>query len=170
MNQRRFTYNTCYAIAYYFRCFACRSSKRLKKIKSAKKDCELEKGKEMLSRDLDIVNLLGMIKDYHLMKQVLFTHDDRFLLHLQHRDMICSTSSSSEDYLKELRESSTGNESIARETNQLIKHEHIFDEAHNLDDEQKEFVRNLLQRYEERHVSEKEFRILQGILTTNFSI
>ena len=57
-----------------------------------------------------------------------------------------------------------------KETNQLIKHEHIFDEAHNLDDEQKEFVRDLLQRYENRHVSEKEFRILQGILTTNFSI
>ena len=57
------------------------------------KDSKLEKGKEMLYRDLDIVNLLEMIKDYHMMRQVLFTEDDRFFLQLQHRDMICSTTS-----------------------------------------------------------------------------
>ena len=59
----------------------------------ATKDSKLEKGKEMLYRDLDIVNLLEMIKDYHMMRQVLFTEDDRFFLQLQHRDMICSTTS-----------------------------------------------------------------------------
>ena len=34
----------------------------------ATKDSKLEKGKEMLYRDLDIVNLLEMIKDYHMMR------------------------------------------------------------------------------------------------------
>ena len=47
----------------------------------------------MLFRDLDIVNLLEMIKDYHLMKQVLFSQDDRVFLQLQQRDMICTSSS-----------------------------------------------------------------------------
>ena len=51
----------------------------------------------MLFRDLDIVNLLEMIKDYHLMKQVLFTEDDRFFLQLQHRDMICTSSDYNSD-------------------------------------------------------------------------
>ena len=40
----------------------------------------LDKGKDKLYRDLDIVKVLEMIKDYHVMKQVLFTHDDRFFL------------------------------------------------------------------------------------------
>ena len=56
----------------------------------------LDKGKDKLYRDLDIVRLLEMIKDYHVMKQVLFTHDDRFFLQLQHRDMICSSTSENE--------------------------------------------------------------------------
>ena len=35
MNQRKFTYNTCNALAYYFRCFACRKASSLKNIKAA---------------------------------------------------------------------------------------------------------------------------------------
>ena len=76
---------------YFFRCRSCRRREKLKKI--AKKDFLLDKGKDKLYRDLDIVRLLEMIKDYHVMKQVLFTHDDRFFLQLQHRDMICSSTS-----------------------------------------------------------------------------
>ena len=82
LNQRRFTYNSCLAIMYYLRCWNCRSRNKLKRIKSAEKDFKLEKGRDKLYRDLDIVNLLEMIKDYHVMKQVLFTHDDRFFLQL----------------------------------------------------------------------------------------
>ena len=48
----------------------------------------------MLSRDLDIVNLLEMIKNYKLIKDVFFTQDDRFLLKLQSRDIIDSSQSS----------------------------------------------------------------------------
>ena len=67
---------------YFFRCRNCRSREKLKRIKSAKNDFLLDKGKDKLYRDLDIVRLLEMIKDYHVMKQVLFTHDDRFFLKL----------------------------------------------------------------------------------------
>lgn len=51
----------------------CRKSNKLKRLKGAEKDFQLEKGKELLYRDLDIVNLLEVIKDYHLMRQVLFS-------------------------------------------------------------------------------------------------
>ena len=51
---------------------------------------------EKLSRDLDIVNLLDIVKGFHVMKQVLFSQDDRFFLHLQRRDMIYSSETNSE--------------------------------------------------------------------------
>ena len=81
------------ALGYYFKCFACGCRKLSFKSKSPSvvKHAQLNKGKKKLNRDLDIVNLLEMIKDYHLMKQVLFDQDDRFFLQLQHRDMICET-------------------------------------------------------------------------------
>lgn len=83
---------------YVFKCLICRKSKSLKKAKGASKDYELDLGIDMLNRDLDVVNFLQMMKNYHLIKQVMFTQDDRFLTKLQHRDMIC-TSSSEEDKL-----------------------------------------------------------------------
>ena len=35
LNQRRFTYNTCLSIMYFFRCRNCRSNKKLRHVKSA---------------------------------------------------------------------------------------------------------------------------------------
>ena len=91
------------AFCYFFRCFHCRRTSKLKKIKGAKRDVQLTKGEDMLFRDLDIVNLLEMIKDYKLMKQVLFSQDDRVFLQLQQRDMICTSSSDDEDNEAELK-------------------------------------------------------------------
>ena len=53
---------------YFFRCRNCRNRDKLKRNKSADKDFKLDKGRDKLYRDLDIVNLLEMIKDYHVMK------------------------------------------------------------------------------------------------------
>ena len=53
---------------YFFRCRNCRSNKKLRHVKSADKDYKLNKGKEKLNNDLDIVKLLEMIKDYRVMK------------------------------------------------------------------------------------------------------
>ena len=47
----------------------------------------------MLGRDLDVVNFLEMVKDYNMMKQVLFDENDRFLLRHQQKNMICTSSS-----------------------------------------------------------------------------
>ena len=121
----------------------------------------------MLSQDLDIVNLLEMIKDYKLMKDVFFTQDDRFFLKLQHRDMICSGSTSSEDHgdlsssanqssakqqpRRDSKRTSLGNSLFA---DKAMRHG-IFDEIkEKMDDSQKEFVRSLLKRYEGRNLSE----------------
>ena len=57
----------------------------------------LNKGIEKLSRDLNVEGLLEMVRGYHVMKQVLFSQDDRFLLRLQRRDVITDSSSAGED-------------------------------------------------------------------------
>ena len=74
----------------------CRKSKSLKKTKGASKDYELDLGIDMLNRDLDVVNFLQMMKNYHLTKQVMFTQDDRNLAKLQQRDMIRTSSNEEE--------------------------------------------------------------------------
>ena len=160
LNQSRFTYNTCYALGYYLRCYNCRRLKTLKRIKGAKKDVQLEKGGEMLSRDLDIVNLLEMIKYIHLMSSVLLSQDDRFFLQLQHRDMICTDTS--EDEVTKIVKSD-----ISSHQPSTTKHVNILEQK-DLDQEQKETVRDILKRYEGRHLSDREFRILQGVLTSEF--
>mgnify|MGYP001626887541 CR=1 FL=1 len=93
LNQRKFVYTTCDALRYVFCCLICRKTKSLRHLKGGKRDFELERGIKMLTRDLDIVHFLELTKDYHLIKQVLFNHDDRFLIKLQHRDLICTSSS-----------------------------------------------------------------------------
>jgi len=50
------------------RCLWCRKSSNLKNTKWAKKDFYLNKGKEKLSRDLDIVNILEIVKEHRVMK------------------------------------------------------------------------------------------------------
>ena len=105
MNQRRLSYNLCLALAYYFRCFACRKTSSLKNNTRSKTDFYLDRGIEKLSRDLDIVNLLDIVKGFHVMKQVLFNQDERFFLHLQRRDMIYSSESSQCEKEEQSRES-----------------------------------------------------------------
>ena len=148
-------------------------------MKSAESDYKLNKGKEKLNRDLDIVKMLEMIKDYRVMKQVIFTQDDRFFLQLQHRDMICSSTSEQEDDVFSMKRSEfKGSKSINEELfldedddskGQLnMRTSEIFDQTGEFTEDQKFFVRQLLKKYEDRKVSEYEFRILQGVLTTNF--
>ena len=84
-----------------------RKSKSLKKSKSSKVDYYLNKGINKLKRDLDIVNLLEIVKGFYVMKQVLFSLDDRFLLKFQRRDIIHS-SESDDDQIKELSDSVMG--------------------------------------------------------------
>ena len=43
-----------------------------------------------LERDLDIVNLINLMKGYRIMRKVLFNHDQRLLLKFQKQDVINS--------------------------------------------------------------------------------
>ena len=83
LNQRRLSYDICKVFAYYLKCFACRRRESLKSLSVASKtDFYVNRGMDKLSRDLDIVNMLDIIRGFHVMKQVLFSFNDRFLLHL----------------------------------------------------------------------------------------
>lgn len=80
--------------------------------------------------------------------------------------MICS--SSSEDDLAIAMGTMKDSASSKSQMLDLIKNEHFFDKDEDLEDEQKEFVRETLKRYEGKHLSDREFRILQGVLTADF--
>lgn len=56
------------------KCFGCRSNHSLSKGKTwaDKNEVYYNKGYEKLMHDLDVVNLVEMIKGYRVMKQVLF--------------------------------------------------------------------------------------------------
>ena len=49
-----------------------------------------------------------------------------------------------------------------------MKTTEIFEQTGEFSENQKYFIRQLLRKYEGRHLSPYEFRILQGVLTTNF--
>jgi len=82
LNQRQFSYNTFNAVRYYLACLHCRKKSSIRSSSIAKQDFYLNKGIDKLSKNLDIVNLIDMMKGYHVMKQVLFSQEDRFLLRL----------------------------------------------------------------------------------------
>ena len=77
----------------------------------------------MLSRDLDIVNLLEMVKYYGLMRQVFFSQDDRFFLKLQHRNMICTDESTGGNSESNILESSVKNGNVGDKSEKLSEHQ-----------------------------------------------
>ena len=93
VNQTMFRYATWSTLQSYLRCFVCRSQKSLRKIKSARNDLYLGQGLRKLERDLDIVNLIDLIKGYRVMRKVLFNHDQRFLMKFQKQDVLNSDDS-----------------------------------------------------------------------------
>ena len=126
-------------------------------------------GIEKLSRDLDIVNLLDMIKGYQVMKQVLFNQDERFLLHLQRRDMIDTTDTDPDQEFKmQFKMSSQAERSRSRYVFNALQRKLgsavQSGEDFLVEEEQRESVRKLLKRFENRKLENQEFRILQGVL------
>ena len=55
------------------------------------------KGERKLTRDLDIVNLIDMIKGYRCLRKVLFDRNQLFFLKFQRRDVLISTSEPDDD-------------------------------------------------------------------------
>ena len=48
-----------------------------------------------------------------------------------------------------------------------MRHEILDDKKSKLDENQKEFIRSLLKRYEGRNLSDQQYRLLQGVLTSH---
>ena len=55
------------------------------------------KGEKKLTRDLDIVNLIDMIKGYRCLRKVLFDRNQLFFLKFQRRDVLISGSEPDDD-------------------------------------------------------------------------
>jgi len=91
------------------------------------------------------------------MKQTVFSQDDRFFLRMQRRDLIY-TSESAEDQKSNKWKTEKSRASYGSILNQ--------DEA--INKEQKDSLRKLLQRFENRRLRDEEFRILQGVLLKDF--
>ena len=81
------------------KCFCCRKQSSLKNLKSGRKDYLLNKGIEKLDKDLDIENILEMIKRARVLVNLTLTKDENLLLKCQRHDVIDSSSdeSSSDD-------------------------------------------------------------------------
>ena len=110
----------------------------------------MDKGIAKLDRDLDIVKLLDIVKGYHVMKQVLFSQDDRFFLHLQRRDMIHSSGTDTDQ--------ETRQKAIRSEPRQA--YDSMLNLNKSMDEDQKAEVRRILKRFEGRKLKTRELRIL----------
>ena len=139
-----------------------RKKQSLKRNQHRKADFYLDRGIKKLDRDLDVSQLLEMVQVYRVMKQTLFSQDDRFFLRMQRKDVICSSdtavnntdSKNPDKQWKTLKAKAT----VASILNQ--------DEA--INPQQKQNLRKMLERFEGRKLRDREFRILQGILLKDF--
>lgn len=55
----------------------------------------MQKGRRKLMRKLDIMRLLGKMQNFEILERVLFSRDQRILLHFQKQSMIASSTTSS---------------------------------------------------------------------------
>lgn len=139
-----------------------RKKQSLKRTQHRKADFYLDRGIKKLDRDLDVSQLLEMVQVYRVMKQTLFSQDDRFFLRMQRKDVICSSdtavnntdSKNPDKQWKTIKTKAT----VASILNQ--------DEA--INPQQKQNLRKMLERFEGRKLRDREFRILQGILLKDF--
>ena len=106
-------------------------------------------------KDLDIVNLIEMIKGYQVMKKVLFNQTQLLLLRFQRRiTLFTATEESSEDQqlystVRDLVEPSKPNDKRRRKARAQVS--------------------NTLRKFEGASLSQNDQRILQGILTKDFT-
>ena len=107
------------------------------------------------------------------MKQVLFSQDDRFFLHLQRRDMIHTSESETEQEMLKLKDLSSSRQQNQLNSTTNISSKRIQSVLHSSDDEinaeeRAEKLREILNRFQKRKLKPHEFRILQGVFQQNF--
>ena len=152
LNQRRLVYSTCNVLLYYLRCYNCRKKSSLKKNKSSKKEYFLNQGIKKLNQDLDIVSMLDLLNGAKVMRYLILTREDQFLLKNQRAKVIDSSEDSNDHSMQKV---------CGRKEAQLYDLEaqykninKIFtQDAQYLDESQKIDLRKLLNRYQDKEIN-----------------
>ena len=74
LRQSELYYGTCDAFCYYSRFRCCKSRQRLKTL--GPKDFLMDVGIEKINKELDILNLIKMLKGYRILSQVFLNKND----------------------------------------------------------------------------------------------
>ena len=107
-----------------------------------------KKGKKKLTRDLDIVKLIQHNQRNFINSQVIFNHDERFLLQFQRRNVIDPDSSSDEENIKEHE-----------------KYDWKALQQPERKQDKEPLVKKILERIQGKTVDDQTRRILMGIAT-----
>ena len=92
LNQKKFLkYDCCHALSFFARCLCKRNSKLNP---NAKNDLLINKGQKKLLRDLDVSELLLIIRGFRVLEKALFKKEERMLLKFQRANTILSASDS----------------------------------------------------------------------------
>lgn len=92
----RFTYGYKEMFHYLTHCMCLRSLRGHQRSALKRRHQLYRKGNELLERELDVVNLVRSIRQLRLMAQVLLGPNERMLLKFQRKNVIETTSSSSD--------------------------------------------------------------------------
>lgn len=159
INQTQLRYGVSNMLRSSIRCLCCRSISSLRTRQSPIKRVELiyRHGERKLTRDLDIVNLIDSIKEHRCMLKVLFDINQLFFLKFQRRDVLNSDS--------ELEHEQFDDEALEQYKKLLVQGK-LADSSKR--DKAKDEIRNKLQKYHGKPLTQKDFRVLQGVLSYSF--
>mmetsp|Transcript_15348 Transcript_15348/g.11160 ORF Transcript_15348/g.11160 Transcript_15348/m.11160 type:complete len:118 (+) Transcript_15348:103-456(+) len=98
----------------YLLCYFCRKRKK-NEVGTKRKVQAFLKGKHKLKNEFDLVNILSLIREHKLIKRVLFSKDERFLMKISKFAVLESQSSSEEDEHLKLHDFNPINMHVKRE-------------------------------------------------------
>ncbi len=96
INRQRFNYTAKDILTYIFKCLCCRRKESLRDSDQNLKHFLFDKAEEKLESELDIITLLKSMRKLKLMTQAILTQKNRMLLKFQRKNLIESSSSSSD--------------------------------------------------------------------------
>ena len=158
--QRLFSYHWINLLTSLVCCLRCRSRKGLKTSKMGRKELHFKDGVAKLDTDLDVLNILATVKLFKSLRHILFSREQRLFLKFQNKDAIMSENASSTD---NANLSSSGDEDTI---NQIAEKN-----SKGIDCQQKIDLERRLRLFTNygKEMKNKDWRIIEGILTPNIS-
>ena len=83
--------------SYYLRCYNCRKQSSLKNNKSGRIEYNLNQGIKKLNQDLDITKMIEVLQSAEIMRYLVLTKEDQFLLKNQRSKVIDSSDDNKND-------------------------------------------------------------------------